>query len=116
MGAIVSRLTPIQEISIKGRAETFPRDRWIALCKTFGLQRTINGHKNWFSVHGTGFILRASDVVRHDSKIVPPTWEIRLEALGKLDADGLKVWVELCLGARVFVEKSKLKDVETSVT
>lgn len=107
------RLRLIQEISIKASGETFPRAKWLNLCESFGLDK---GSASWLAASGSGFGIRASDV-RADKRGANSTvWEVRLEALGTLDAHGLKLWMELCLAAQRFVERAKLQEIKIAVT
>jgi hypothetical protein len=106
------RLRPIQEISIKARGDTFPRVKWLALCKRMGLDFKDSG--GWLANHGVGFIIRASDV-KADERGATTVWEVRLTALGTLDSHGLKLWVELCLAAQLLIERANLKDLRVAV-
>ena len=64
---------------------------------------------------GSGFTIRASDV-HPDERGTTTVWEVRLTALGTLDSQSLKRWVELCLAAQLFVERAGLKDMEITVS
>jgi hypothetical protein len=110
----VARLKPIQVVSLRGRADTFPRGKWVALCETLKLRRPRQPD-TWFRFDGSSFIIRASDVVAEDRGAVPPAWGVRLEAAGKLDAAGLKLWVELGLAAQALMHNAGFKEIETSV-
>jgi hypothetical protein len=70
----------------------------------------------WYRFDGPSFIIRASDVIAEDRGSVPPTWAVRLEALGMLDSVGLKLWVEVGLASLTFFQKAKCTFLETSVT
>lgn len=110
----MSRLRPIQVISLKGRADTFPRGQWLALCESFGLRRQRPPDRG-LRFDGPSFAIRASDVTAEDRGAVPPAWGVRLEAAGTLDAAGLKLWVELGLAGLALLQKAGLRDIETSV-
>ena len=110
----MARLRPIQAVTLKGRADTFPRVNWLALCESFSLRRPHHPD-TWFRFDGPSFVIRASDVITEDRRAVPPAWGIRLEAAGTLDAAGLKLWVELGLASLALLQKAGLKNIETSV-
>src|SRR5262249_30463551 len=106
----------LQEISITGRGGTFPRARWLAFCKSLGFRRARSGPDTWQRFDGSSFAIRVSDVIARDRQSVPPTWAIRLEALGNLDSVGLKLGMEVSLGTLTFFAKGGLQCIETAVT
>ena len=58
------------------------------------------------------FPLWVSDGRLSDSRTVPPTWEIRLEALAPLYSEGQRYWREVCEGIEQFLRASGLERVE----
>jgi len=109
----VSRTKPTQEISFKVRADAFPGLDWSQYCKVFKAKPTSRGSgPAWNRIDGPGFTIWISDVALFDSRTVPPTWEIRLEALAALSPAGVQCWQEVCQGIERFFQQAGFERVE----
>jgi hypothetical protein len=108
--------TPVQEASFKVRATAFPACAWCEYRKVFKPKRTNRVKRNpggppWERIDGPGFTIWISEGCLLDSRTVPPTWEIRLESLARLNQAGQQCWLELCEGIECFLREAGLERV-----
>jgi hypothetical protein len=93
---------------------SFPRASWLELCRSFGFRRPQHP-VTWYSIAGSSFIIRVSDVIAEERRSVDTIWSLRLEALGTLDGSGLKLWMEVSFATLMLFQRARLASVETSV-
>jgi hypothetical protein len=113
---LVTGTTPAQEASFKVRATAFPACAWYEYRKAFKAKRTNRIKRNpggppWERIDGQGFTIWISEACLLDSRTVPPTWEIRLASLPRLNQAGQQCWQEVCEGIDRFLQESRLERV-----
>jgi hypothetical protein len=110
-----SRPKTIREASYTARGDAFPLWDWLQYSKVFKAKLCRRAGRTWNRIDGIGFIIWMSDAALVGSRTTPPTWEIRLEALARLNPAGEARWQEICQGVERFFQQVGCESVENSV-
>jgi len=84
-----------RSVAFQARTDIFPSKAWRELQKELGAKRSSRStdlFPIWLRIDGREFTIWVSEIRLADSKSQPPIWEIQMESLSQLTAEGEDRW------------------------